>query len=160
MEVNEVRRGGRVISAGTPAGKKTGTGLSAGRPSRADKVALSMQAVAYLEEQNRQRWEQTSEKKESSAQEGLLKKLDKDLKKMDKCQKIYARVANGDKVPPEDLYYLEKCDPEGFKLALAMRRPSKHPKEWKSELDDEDRKELMSGEISEVKPESKGAPSV
>ena len=104
MEVNEVRRGGRVISAGTPAGKKTGTGLSAGRPSRADKVALSMQAVAYLEEQNRQRWEQTSEKKESSAQEGLLKKLDKDLKKMDKCQKIYARVVNGDKVPPEDLY--------------------------------------------------------
>ena len=148
MEVNEVRRGGRVISAGTP--KKTGTGQSAGRPTRADKVALSMQAVAYLEEQNRQRWEQTSEKKESSAQEGLLKKLDKDLKKMDKCQKIYARVVNGDKVPPEDLYYLEKCDPEGFKLALAMRRPSKHPKEWKSELDDEDRKELMSGEISEI----------
>lgn len=146
MEVNEVRRNGRVISAGKPAAKQTGAGLSARRPSRADKVALSQQAVAFLEEQNRQRLAQAAEKKESSAQEQLLKKLDKDLKKLDKCQKIYARVVKGDKVPPEDLQYLEKCDPEGFKLALAMRRPNKHPKEWESELDDEDRKELESGE--------------
>ena len=146
MEVNEVRRNGRVVSASTPPGKKAEVGLPERRPSRADKVALSQQAVAYLEEQNRQRLAQAAEKKESSAQDSLLKKLDKDLKKMDKCQKIYARVVNGDKVPPEDLQYLERCDPEGFKLALAMRRPNKHPKEWESELDDEDRKELESGE--------------
>lgn len=146
MEVNEVRRNGRVISAGMPAVKKTGAGLSAQQPSRADKVVLSRQAVAYLEEQNRQRLAQAAEKKESSAQDSLLKKLEKDLKKLDKCQKIYARVVNGDKVPPEDLQYLERCDPEGFKLALAMRRPNRHPKEWESELDDEDRKALQSGE--------------
>lgn len=146
MEVNEVRRNGRVISAGTPAGKQAGAGPSARQPGRADKVALSRQVVACLEEQNRQRLAQAEEKKESSAQESLLKKMDKDLKKLNKCQRIYARVVNGDKVPPEDLQYLERCDPEGFKLALAMRRPKKHPKEWESELDDEDRKELRSGE--------------
>lgn len=158
MEVNEVCRNGRVISAGIPAIKKAGAGLSSRQPTRADKVALSRQAVAFLEEQNRQRLEQAAEKKESSAQEQLLKKMDKDLKKLDKCQKIYARVVKGDKVPPEDLQYLERCDPEGFKLALAMRRPNRHPKEWKSELDDEDRKELQSGEDMKAfsKPQGTG----
>lgn len=157
MEVNEVRRNGRVISASMPSGKKAGAGLNAQRPSRADKVALSQQAVAYLEEQNRQRLEQLERKDESSAKEQMLKKMEKDLKKMDKCQKIYARVVSGDKVPPEDLQYLERCDPEGFKLALALRRPSKHPREWESELDDEDRKELQSGEDMEGPSKPQGA---
>ena len=155
MEVNEVRRNGRVVSAGTPAEKKAGAGLSARQPTRADKIALSARAVAFLEEQNRQRLEQAAEEKGSSAQEQMLKKMDKDLKKLDKCQKIYARVVKGDKVPPEDLQYLERCDPEGYKLALAMRRPNRHPKEWESELDDEDRKELQSGEDMSVSPKAK-----
>lgn len=157
MEVNEVRRNGRVISAGMPR-KEAGAGLSARRPGRADRVALSRQVVACLEEQNRQRLAQAEEKDGDSARENLLKGMEKDLKKLNKCQRIYVRVVNGDKVPPEDLRYLERCDPEGFKLALAMRRPKKHPKEWESELDDEDRKELQSGEVSEgfSKPKSAG----
>lgn len=156
MEVNEVRRNGRVITAGMPH-KKVGAGLAAQRSSRADKLALSRQAVAFLEEQNRQRLAQAEEQDGGSAREKLLKKMEKDLKKLDKCQRIYARVVNGDKVPPEDLQYLERCDPEGYKLALAMRRPNRHPKEWKSELDDEDRKELQSGEAMEgfSKPQSR-----
>lgn len=156
MEVNEVRRNGRVISAGMPH-KKAGDALSAQRSVRADQVALSRQAVAYLEEQNRQRLAQAEEQDGSSAREALLKKMEKDLKKLDKCQRIYARVVKGDKVPPEDLQYLERCDPEGYKLALAMRRPNRHPKQWKSELDDEDRKELQSGEPAESfsKPQGK-----
>lgn len=154
MEINEVRRNGRVISAPAPAAKKAGSGLSGRWPSRADKVALSQQAVAFLEEQNRQRLEQAAEKKQSSAQEQMIKKMEKDLKKLDKCQKIYARFVKGDKVPPEDLQYLERCDPEGFKMALAMRRPNRHPKQWESELDDEDRKALQSGEdMSMTKPQ-------
>lgn len=157
MEVNEVRRNGRVIAAATPSGKKAGAGLTAQRLSRADKVALSQQAVAYLEEQNQQRMEQLEEKDGKSAKEKMLEKMDKDLKKMNKCQKIYARVVNGDKVPPEDLQYLQRCDPEGYKLALAMRRPNKDPKEWESELDDEDRKELQSGEDMEVCSKPQGA---
>ena len=165
MEVNEVRRNGRVISAGTPAVKKAGAGLSARQPSRADQVALSVQAVAFLEAQNRQRvdaWcaerlEQAAEKGGNSAQEQMLKKMDKDLKKLDKCQKIYARVVKGDKVPPEDLRYLERCDPEGYKLALAMRRPNRNPREWESVLNDEDRKELQSGEDMTVSPKAGGS---
>ena len=157
MEVNEVRRNGRVISAGTPAVKKAGAGLSARQPSRADQVALSVQAVAFLEAQNRQRLEQAAEKGGNSAQEQMLKKMDKDLKKLDKCQKIYARVVKGDKVPPEDLRYLERCDPEGYKLALAMRRPNRNPREWESVLNDEDRKELQSGEDMTVSPKAGGS---
>lgn len=157
MEVNEVRRNGRVVSAGAPAAKKAGAALAAHKATRADQMALSQQAVAFLEEQNRQRLAQAEEKDESSAREKLVEQMGKDLKKMDKCQKIYARVVKGDKVPPEDLQYLQRCDPEGFKLALAMRRPNKHPKEWESELDDEDRKALQSGEDMELsKPQSAG----
>ena len=157
MEVNEVRRNGRVISAGTPVVKKAGAGLSARQSSRADQVALSVQAVAFLEAQNRQRLEQAAEKGGNSAQEQMLKKMDKDLKKLDKCQKIYARVVKGDKVPPEDLRYLERCDPEGYKLALAMRRPNRNPREWESVLNDEDRKELQSGEDMTVSPKAGGS---
>lgn len=146
MELNEVRRGGRVASAGRAAGKKAEPGLSSGQPSRSDKLALSRQAVAYLEEHNRQMLEEARQRKESSAKDGKLDVLEKGLKAMKKCQKIYARVVKGDKVPPEDLRYLEKNDPEGFKLALAMRRPNRNPKEWKSELDDEDRASLVNGD--------------
>lgn len=156
MEVNEVRRSGRVVSAGAPSVKKTGTGQSTQRTARADRVALSQQAVAYVEELSQQWQARAEEQDESSAQKKMLDKMGKDLKKLDKCQKIYARVVKGDKVPPEDLQYLERCDPEGFKLALAMRRPAKHPKEWESELDDEDRKALQSGEDMEItKPQGK-----
>lgn len=156
MEVSEIRRNGRVISGGMPK-KSVGTGLTAQRAVRADQMALSRQAVAFLEEQNRQRLAQAEEQDGGSAREKLLEQMQKDLKKLDKCQRIYARVVKGDKVPPEDLQYLERCDPEGYKLALATRRPNRHPKVWKSELDDEDRKQLQSGEITEgfSKPQSK-----
>ena len=141
MEVNEVRRGGRIISAGMPTGKKSSLGAASGA-ARSDKLALSRQVVAYLEERNRAAMEEARVREGGTQQENLLKAMEKDLKGLNKCQKIYARVASGDKVPPEDLRYLERHDPEGFKLALAMRRPKKHPKEWESVLDDEDRREL------------------
>ena len=48
MAVNEVRRNGRVISAPAPAGKKAEAVLSGRRPSRADKVALSQQAILQM----------------------------------------------------------------------------------------------------------------
>ena len=147
MEAGEVRRGGRIISAGTPARSK-GAELPGpnARAGRADRVALSAQALRFLEEQNRQVQEEARRRQESGEGGGLVKSLERDLKKLDKCQKIYARIASGDKVPPEDRLYLERHDPEGFKLALAMRRPKKNPREWKSLLDDEDRAALASGE--------------
>lgn len=158
MEVTEIRRNGRVISTQAPQ-KKAASALSARQSARADRLALSRQAVAYVEEQNRQALEQAAQKQAGSEKEALVKQMDKDLKKLDKCQKIYARVVCGDKVPPEDLMYLERCDPEGFKLALAMRRPKRNPKEWESELDDEDRKALASGEDMEISKSQSGARS-
>lgn len=136
----EVKRGGRVVrAAAAPQRRKSGA-LALGSQPRADRLALSRQVVSYLEERNRQIMEASRKREEkSSPEERQLDLMEKALKTMDKCQKIFARVSAGDKVPPEDLRYLERNDPEGYKLALALRTPKKHPKEWKSVLDDEDR---------------------
>ena len=58
---------------------------------------------------------------------------------MRKCQKIAASIMKGNRVPPEDLEYLMKNDPDGYKLAMAMRRENPDPEDEKSVLDDEDR---------------------
>lgn len=138
MEVNEVKRGGRVVRAGTPAVKQSKGALTSKAPAKADRLALSRQVLEVLEERNRQLMAESRKQEGSSAN----KLLEKGLKTLNKCQKIYARIANGDKVPPEDMLYLERNDPEGFKMALAMRKPKKNPKEWESVLDKEDRAEL------------------
>ena len=111
------------------------------RTSRSDRMTLSRQALAYLEEQNQQAQEQArleAERKSGgkSEEEHALDLLKNSLK----CVKIAARIMAGDKVPPEDERYLMENDPEGYKMALAMRKPKKNPKEWKSVLEDEDRK--------------------
>lgn len=137
----EVRRGGRIVSTGMAVSKKSAvSGPLPPAQAKADRLALSRQVVNYLEERNRQIMEASRKREEeSSPEKRQLDLMEKALKTMDKCQKIFARVSAGDKVPPEDLRYLEKNDPEGYKLALALRTPKKHPKEWKSVLDDEDR---------------------
>ncbi len=141
----EVRRGGRIVSTGAAAGRKSAaSGPLSPAQARADRLALSRQVVSCLEERNRQIMEE-SQKREKSPEERHLDLMEKALKAMDKCQKIFARVSAGDKVPPEDLRYLERNDPEGYKLALALRTPKKHPKEWKSVLDDEDRERPADG---------------
>lgn len=113
---------------------------------RADQVSLSKQAVEYLEEQRRlsmERFEQEMAKKareeaEGTSEEDKLDALGKALEAMKKCQEIAARIMRGDRVPPEDERYLMESDPNGYKLAIAMRTPKKDPKEWDSILDDED----------------------
>ena len=42
------------------------------------------------------------------------------------CQ-IAASIMRGDRVPPEDMAYLMNNDPEGYKLAMAMRRENPDP---------------------------------
>ena len=116
----------------------------------ADRCALSRQALAYLERQNAIQQELLQRR---ASQEGRIraylddmknkeKQLDlmrKALDTMKKCMKIAASIIKGNKVPPEDLRYLMKNDPVGYKMALAMRRENPDPKEEKSVLDDEDR---------------------
>lgn len=141
-----VDRAGRSVYTG-PA--RTGRGAAslttAGAVSnREDRLALSRQAVAFLEEQARAS-RQEAELSDLGAKKKELDRLDKMMKALLNCQKIAARIMAGDRVPPEDLRYLEENDPEGYKLALALRKPKKDPKEWDSVLEDEDRAEASSG---------------
>lgn len=118
----------------------------------ADKLTLSRQALAFLQEQNQRMWDAGQERK--SGQDGRLrgildameteqKKLDtmkEALDALDKCQKIAASIMRGDRVPPEDLQYLMEHDQEGYKMALALRKPKEDPEDVKSVLTDEDKK--------------------
>jgi len=117
----------------------------------ADKVSLSRQALAWLDEQNQKMWEQDREREQKrqdrmadslSALDSAKSELDvmgRKLKVMSKCQKIAASIMKGNRVPPEDLEYLMNNDPDGYKLAMAMRRENPDPEDEKSVLDEEDR---------------------
>ena len=105
-----------------------------------DKVSLSRQALAFFEEQNRLRQaeeQRRAAKKQSSGSE--LELLEKAMDVQDKCLKIAASIMKGNRVPPEDLEYLMNNDPEGYKLAMAMRRENPDPEDEESVLGDEDR---------------------
>lgn len=113
-----------------------------------DKFSLSRQALAYVEEQRRAIWDGDQER-EQDRTGGLLDALEtkkseldsmsEKLKTLNKCQKIAAAIMRGDRVPPEDLRYLMEHDKEGYKMALALRRPKKDPEDVESVLDEEDR---------------------
>lgn len=151
------------------------------RQESADKLSLSQQALAYAEEQRRAIWDgdQEREQRRQDRVGGLLDALEtkkseldsmsEKLKMLNKCQKIAAAIMRGDRVPPEDLRYLMEHDKEGYKMALALRRPKKDPEDVKSVLDEEDRnggktKEAGGGEVPSVEAagaaESGGGPDL
>lgn len=115
-----------------------------------DKLTISRQALSWLEEQNRKMWEEDMEREQRrqdrmndslSALDSAKHELDvmeKALKVMRLCQKIAASIMKGDNVPPEDLKYLMDNDPDGYKLAMAMRRPKEDPEDVESVLEKED----------------------
>lgn len=115
----------------------------------ADQLTLSRQALDFAQERSREMWEAQSRQGRQGRLAGMLEALetekkkldgmDEKLKTMNKCQKIAAAIMRGDRVPPEDLRYLIEHDQEGYKLALAMRRPKKDPEDVESVLDEEDR---------------------
>ncbi len=136
------RRAARVTNA-APQTEKKSTGISGGtvlkRP-RSDRTSWSQGALNFLRELNRQDMERRRKELEARQKDSSgMETLSKSLKVMDKCQKIASRVMRGDKVPPQDEMYLMDKDPEGYKLALACRKPKEKPKEWESVLDGEDR---------------------
>lgn len=152
------KEGGREAAPAKPA-QRQGT----------DKLTLSRQALNYLQEQNRLMWEREQEREQRrqsrmddslSALESAERELDamgKQLKAMSKCQKIAAAIMRGDRVPPEDLEYLMNNDPEGYKLAMAMRRENPDPEDCESVLDEEDRAGASAPEEGTAPAE--GAPS-
>lgn len=116
-----------------------------------DRVTLSRQALAFVQEQNQKMWE-AAQRREQRRQDRMadslsaldsakseMDLLNKGLKVLNKCQKIAASIMKGNRVPPEDLEYLMNNDPEGYKLAMALRRENPDPEDEKSVLDDEDR---------------------
>lgn len=136
-----------------PAAVQATTSRAAERlQSTVDRLSLSRQAKTFLETYTRQLQEEAEEakKREKNGEEDELSRA---MKVMKKCQEIAARIMSGGKVPPEDERYLMENDPDGYKLALAARKPAKHSKEYDSVLDEEDRR---SGESSEGAAESAG----
>lgn len=135
-----------------------------------DKLTISRQAIDYLEEMSQKMWESAQEREERkhswldgqlSAWETKSKQLDEmgeKLKILNKCQKIAASIMKGDNVPPEDMVYLMEHDQEGFKMAIAMRRPKKDPEAVKSVLDDEDRNGGSKEAEGSAEPPSVSAP--
>ncbi len=154
----EMRRNQRLDKA---MAKQEKTLTASGQPQQArcqggDKLTLSQQALSYLEEQSRLAWEREQRRDRASdslsaldTAKSQLDSMAEKLKVMRKCQKIAASVMRGDRVPPEDLAYLMKNDPEGYKLAMAMRRENPDPEDCESVLDEEDRRgntQAVSGE--------------
>ena len=170
MELRSTRemRRNEQLSRATP--KKADTSASPAQPQPArsqagsDRLTISRQAVDYLEEMSQKMWESAQEREarkqswldaQLSAWETKKDQLDDMEKKLDilnKCQKIAASIMKGDNVPPEDMAYLMEHDQEGFKMAIALRRPKKDPEDVKSVLDDEDRNGSKQAEGSAETP--------
>lgn len=164
MEINAINQLRRT-AARTPE-KKTGTPTAetSSTPAKSDSVSVVERAVKQLKEQN-QRLEALLQQDRQEPKQpaiwdivdsvtgedgGEADALGEQLKTVERCQKIASRIMRGDKVPPEDERYLMEHDPEGYKLALAMRRHKKDPKEWESVLEEEEKTSESSGETSEV----------
>ena len=95
-----------------------------------DKVTLSRQALAFVQEQNQKMWD-AAQQREQRRQDRMADRLsaldsaksemdllNKGLKVLNKCQKIAASIMKGNRVPPEDLEYLMNNDPEDEKSVL------------------------------------------
>ena len=160
MELRTTREMRRNVQVDKLMGKKTET---AAAPAQArasqqkepvDKLTLSRQAAAFVEERGRQMWEEVREREQrrqdrmdSAAQpaSGELDLLSKGLRVLELCQKIAASIMKGNKVPPEDLKFLMENDPAGYRLAMAMRRDNPDPEEEESVLTDEDKNGAKQG---------------
>ncbi len=163
MEVRRMLWGERALPAAAKPAQK-GARKASARPS-ADRLELSRQWVEAMEEQ-RARTQAAMLAGGKNAEEdsgGLLGYMETEEDKLDamseqldtqmKCLKIAMNIMKGKKVPPEDERYLMEHDPNGYKLAIAMKSMTKEDKkECESVLDDEDKEGGESGETGEAAP--------
>lgn len=155
---NRLKRTERLVRPdGTGRGASAGEAAVSAAAPRTDRVSSSQQAVRQAVEQMEQqsqrlaallRQDQPAEKKtyiwdmldgEEEAGNSEADALGEQMKAMERCHKIAARIMRGDKVPPEDEQYLMLNDPDGYKLAMAMRTPKRNPKKWESVLKEEEK---------------------
>ena len=133
-------------------GRKTETAdTSAGtrspqRKEPVDRLTLSRQAAAFVEERSRKMWDEVREREQQRQERmnakpasGELDLLSNGLRVLELCQKIAASIMKGNHVPPEDLKFLMENDPAGYRLAMAMRKHNPDPEEEESVLTDEDK---------------------
>ena len=100
-----------------------------------DRASWSKQALAFVEEQNRILWGKQPGGAEGG---GAADPMGAELKQQYNCLKIATRIQKGDKVPLKDLKYLRDADPKAYMMAIATRQEKRHPKEWKSVLDEDE----------------------
>lgn len=129
-----------------------------------DSFSISRQALAYIEELNRKNQELAQKAKRKtldaaadSGDGGEAEALAKQMKIMQRCQKIASRIMKGNKVPPQDMQYLMENDMQSYQMAMAARIPKKNPKEWDSVLEDEDEEESGGAESAGDGVEISGA---
>ena len=161
MELRTTREMRRNVQVGQVMAGKTETPVKTQAPRQkepVDKLTLSRQAVAFVEEQSRKMWDEVRERERqrqsrmNSAAEpsnGELDLLDQGLKVLEMCQKIAASIIKGDKVPPEDLRFLMENDPDGYRLAMALRRHKEDPEEVESVLEDEENRNSSTEETGD-----------
>lgn len=174
MEIRQVLRGEHAaFSPSRPAKSARDSGAQAARPA-ADRLELSQQCVQTMEEQ-RARIQAAvltgADQKEKSngildmldqpsAEEEQLDAMSEQLDVQMKCLKIAMNMMKGKRVPPEDERYLMEHDPEGYKLAIAMRRlPEKDDEECESVLKDEDKTSGEADGTEETAPAEGGGAS-
>lgn len=155
---NRLKRTERLVRPdGSGRGASAGEAAVSAAAPRTDRVSSSQQAVRQAVEQMEQqsqrlaallRQDQPAEKKtyiwdmldgEEETGNSEADALGEQMKAMERCHKIAARIMRGDKVPPEDEQYLMLNDPDGYKLAMAMRTPKRNPKKWESVLKEEEK---------------------
>ena len=130
---------------------------SAFSTSRMDKLELSAAVVDALRAKER-------EKAKSKGLIALMRGPEKDpqieamkkqMKTLRQCAKIAASLREGDNVPPEDLRFLLRNNPQMYTLAMAMRKPKEDPEDCKSVLEKEEEESS-----AEKVQESEGSPDV
>ena len=150
MEIRRMLRGENVRpAAARPA--QSGEKEKPAVRSSADRLELSCQWAENMEKQRAQAQAAllsgAKEKKQSNTILDMLDGPDSEelkaetdqLKVRRRCMEISRRIMAGKKVPPQDERYLMLNDPDGYKLAMAMRTPKRNPKKWKSVLEEEDK---------------------
>ena len=164
MEIRRLLRGETMgFSAARP--PQSGMKEKAGARPSADRLELSRQWVQTMEEQRVQAQSAlTSAKTQDEedeggilgymeTEEGQLDELSDALDIQMKCLKIAMNMMKGRKVPPEDERYLMEHDPEGYKVAIAMKALVKEDKkECESVLKDEDKNGEETAETEEAAP--------
>lgn len=173
MEIRRVLRGEDTGFVRPSRGGERQQASGAVRPST-DRLELSRQWVERMEERRIQAQGALltgAKEKQSNGILDLLEEPDAESQELDalseqmkskmKCLEIAMRIMKGKKVPPEDEQYLMENDPEGYKLAMAMKVLVKQDKEQcESVLEDEDKKAGRSAQTGDAAPAEGGeAPS-